>query len=223
MSHLLTALSLCLALGGAPSNQNVARDMVRAEIENVLGPQLELRKVEVPKRLRLGADGDLRIRWDRAPKAGKSWVTVLFKRRGSDKEQAALVRVELAERKPVVVLRRPVEAGAVITAEDVGPAYRAADEALELLPAALVGATARTKLGMGHVLRGGDVDLPPPIARGTVVSVTVRAPGLVVTTGGRLERTARPGESVAVRVEATKRVLQGHLQSGGVVLVEGAN
>lgn len=222
MTRGILALIAVFALAGpakGKASKANAEALVEAEIMRVLGPSLELKEVDIPARVKLASDARVRVRWDRSPTAGKRWVTVIYEKKGV--EEATLARVELAERKAVVVLRRPVSAGSIIKADDLKAGFRAEDEALELLPSALVGATARIALQPGHVIRGGDIDLPPPVARGTVVSVRVRAPGFVVSTTGRLEQTARPGEQVAVRVEATKRVLQGRLVNPGEVSVEG--
>jgi flagella basal body P-ring formation protein FlgA len=171
--------------------------------------------------VRLQKGTGVSVRWDRPPHPGKSWITVWLRPPGKTEDRAMLVRIDLAERQSVVVVRRTVAAGNPISADDLAPAFRAVDGALEVSPEAIAGAVARIELSPGHVVRAGDVELPPPVARGTMVTVRVQSPGVSVSASGRLEQTARPGEEVAVRVEATLRVLQGRLVGPSLVLVEG--
>jgi flagella basal body P-ring formation protein FlgA len=218
MARAALAAALAIALAAAPAAASPAAEAeVRALVEATLPAGLALVDIDAPSDL---STADLEVRWKAAPRAGKTRILVLT---GPERQRRTRwVAIELAEKMAVPVARRAIAAGSVLAATDVSIEDRAAPGALALDASALVGLRVRRPIAAGVALTEADVELPPPLARGTEVSVVVRSGALAISSRGRLESAARVGDQVRVRVEATRRIVSGRLTGAGTVLVAGA-
>jgi flagellar basal body P-ring formation protein FlgA len=215
-------LALALVLGvpaagraerpSVPTTSAVAE--VRALVEAGLPADLAIVSIDAPKDL---DSRDIEVRWKGAPKVGRTRVLVLT---GPEKaRRSRWVVVELARKVRVTVATRALPVGAVLKDADLTVDDRPAKDALQLDPAALVGVRLRRPLAAGAALTESDVELGPPLARGTEVDVVIRSGAMAISARGRLESAARVGDTVRVRVEATRRILSGRLTGAGVVTV----
>jgi hypothetical protein len=95
--------------------------------------------------------------------------------------------------------------------------------ALEATRRRLVGATLRRAMAERAPITDEDVAPTPPIARGAAVQFELRRGGLLVRGRGTLERAARIGEQVLVRLSAASTPVRGTLVSATEVVLEGAS
>jgi flagella basal body P-ring formation protein FlgA len=214
---LAAAVAIALAVAPAAEASPAAEAEVRALVEATLPADLALVDLDAPADL---AATDLEVRWKAAPRAGKSRVLVLTG--PATQRRTRWVAIELAQKLAVPVARRSLAAGTVLSANDVSIEDRAAPGALALDASAVVGLRVRRPIAAGAALTEADVELGPPLARGTEVEVVVRSGALAITSRGKLESAARVGDQVRVRVEATRRIVSGRLTGAGTVLVAGA-
>lgn len=63
------------------------------------------------------------------------------------------------------------------------------------------------------------VALPPPLPRGTQVSVDVRRGAVHIRGSATLETAARPGETASARLAATKLLVRGTLVAPATLVV----
>jgi flagella basal body P-ring formation protein FlgA len=213
----MKTLALVVLLFAAPAFASTATEKAaQARVEASLPADLAVVALELPRAL-AQAKGDVVVTWTSAPRLG--WVSVQIEV-GSKKGYA---RVRLERVRQVVVARRPLLKGSRVTAADVGIEPRGVKEGegIEAPIAAVVGSEITRDVPAGELVRNGDIARPAPLARGTKITVLVRSGGVTVSTGGLLERAARPGEDTQVRLNGG-RLLAGRVLDQNTVLVEGA-
>ena len=119
----------------------------------------------------------------------------------------------------VAVATRALAAGEVVGDGDFSIESRAADGGPAAPAASLVGATITHAVGNGATIASKDVTLPPPLPRGTQVTIELRRGGVRISGTGTLELSARPGQPAAVRLAFTKTVVHGVLKAPATVVV----
>jgi flagella basal body P-ring formation protein FlgA len=132
---------------------------------------------------------------------------------------------------PVIVVDHALAEGAILTEADVvlvqqalpSGAVASTPTALEATRRRLVGATLRRAMAERAPITDEDVAPTPPIARGAAVQFELRRGGLLVRGRGTLERAARIGEQVLVRLSAASTPVRGTLVSATEVVLEGAS
>jgi len=125
----------------------------------------------------------------------------------------------------LAVLTRPVGRGDVIAAGDVTIASlprRLAPQAAVVDPASLVGLAAGRALGPGQALMAADFAPPQLVARNDLVLLVYQAGGITLTARGRALASGAAGDLVSVMNEQSSRVVQGVVDSAGVVRVSPA-
>lgn len=211
----LAAVLLALVWPGVAAAAPVAT-VVRAQLEPHLPPGLAIREIHLPRGLAAldVADDAVALELSRTPRAGRSSVKVTVRGRAT-----AFVPVVFETLVRVAVARRAIAAGERISATDIELDDRPA--ALPLDASLAVGSRAVVAIARGAVIGRRDVALPPPIARGTRVTVALRHGGVTVRGPGVLELAARIGEPAAVRLVATRQVVHGIMIDESSVRVEG--
>ncbi len=160
--------------------------------------------VEMPRELRVGRASVRVVVRDGAKKPREAWVQVSY---------AALVEVAVA--------RRALAAGDVIGDDDIAIERRAADDIAPAAVGVVVGATLTRDLPAGGAIGAHDVVQPPPLPRGSQVTVDVRRGGVHVHGTGTLELAARPGQPATVRLSGTSATVRGILVAPATVEVGG--
>jgi flagella basal body P-ring formation protein FlgA len=134
----------------------------------------------------------------------------------------ATARVKIATFGPVVVMRQPVERGAVLRAEDP----RIEERRLDDLPGAVaadveevVGKQARVALAAGRALTNQALANASLIRRGDVVRVIVEHDHLRLSASAEALDSAGAGERVRVVNSSSGRELTGRVIDHGTVLV----
>lgn len=120
----------------------------------------------------------------------------------------------------VPVLARAVARGEVLGRDDFANQARSPAQARNALAVNdAVGREATRTLPAGTVLRATDVIAPRLVRRGEPVTITVRAGGLAIATGGRALSSAGAGEMVRVVSLSTNRTLDGVVEGPDAVRV----
>jgi flagella basal body P-ring formation protein FlgA len=201
---LLTVLA-APAMGRADPLEDRVADQIRGTIPAELA--LVSLTIAAPASVRAAAAAaGPTIVWRGAARAGIATVGV------NAGPHRLWARVELRAVAQVVVARRALRAMAVVNAGDLAVEGRPVEpgQGLTVDPAFLVGASVARDVPAGTVVRGTDLVLPAPIARGTEVKIVVPVgPNARITTSGVLERAARPGEATAARLDG--RLIPGRL------------
>jgi flagella basal body P-ring formation protein FlgA len=122
----------------------------------------------------------------------------------------------------VPVLSRPLAAGEIIGQADLGtqdmPAERIASNVVRDA-VGLIGQAARRPLPPDRPLRLSDVQKPVVVQKGTMVSMVVATPGMVLTAIGRAMQDGGQGDAIQLTNPQTKRTLQGIVTGPGTVKV----
>lgn len=208
----LLVVLLAPALATAAPLDRVVRDQLAPQLPAGLG----IREIHLPRTLaRVDVEAaSVVVELPREPRAGRSSVRVTVPGRA-----VTFVPVSFEALATVAVARRPIIQGATIVLDDVDFVERPVAASLDAT--LVIGARASHAITTGAVLGPRDVVLPPPVPRGTQVTVELRARGVSVRGTGVLELAARVGLPATVRVLATKQVVHGTLTSASTVLVGG--
>lgn len=129
------------------------------------------------------------------------------------------VQVAIAAAIDVAVAQRDLAPGDVITDDDLAIERRAVTDGAPAAPATVVGATVTQPIAAGAPIVARAVALPPPLPRGTQVSVDVRRGSVHIRGTATLETAARPGESASARLAATKTLVHGTLVAPATLIV----
>ena len=131
-------------------------------------------------------------------------------------------RVRMCPERRILVSRRPLSKGARVADGDLALEARGdcTGSGLEIPPRTLLGAPVRRELSAGARVSLLDLEVPPPISRGTAVTVIAGGGAVRVATAGTLETPARPGERAAARLHERRLVVYGRLLDGSTFLVE---
>lgn len=129
------------------------------------------------------------------------------------------VPVAIAATVEVAVAQRDLAAGDVITDDDIAIEPRAVADFVPAIPATLVGASVTADIAAGTPINRRMVALPPPLSRGTQVSVEIRRGAVIIRGSATLETAARPGEPASARLAATKVLVHGTLVAPATLIV----
>jgi flagella basal body P-ring formation protein FlgA len=209
----LLVLATSAVAQGAP-----AEELIRAQLAPALPPGSDIAKIYLPAKLAaldLQPD-ELAIELPRELRVGRRSVKVSV--RG---ERPLFVAVSIMALVDVAIAERPLAVGSVITAADVRIETRAADPATPTLGPAVIGAKVRKPIAANAAIGATSVVLPPPLPRGTQVTVEIRRGAVTVRGAGTLELVARPGDEATVRLAHNKLTLRGTLVAPATVVVKG--
>jgi flagella basal body P-ring formation protein FlgA len=223
-------IALVLALGSVGSVAQAAQPFtVPTELEatiaerarTALPAELQLAAVHAPAGWTLAAGDALAVEWRTPPRAGTLSVQLTVTRPDGTR-RAGWAQLDILALRPVLVARRDLARGELLTADDVEVAPRAVSdgEGVALAPAALDGAPVLRPIAAGTTIGSADVTLPAPIGRGSELTVLVRHGRLTVATRGLLERAARPGERSSARIDDGHRLVFGRVIDGNTFAVE---
>jgi len=126
------------------------------------------------------------------------------------------VRVGVLVRRDVAVARQIVARGDVIGAENIevqeqwlSLAARAAN------PKSAMGATARSRIGVGEVVEPRDIEASVAVKKGDIVSLHCLSGGVEVRTTARALATGKEGESILFETMEWKTNVLGKISAGG--------
>lgn len=194
-------------------------ELVRTRVESELPRSLVLKRVQITgsPRVRYGT-AQVTIEWKRAPGPGLQTARVAFVSEDASTATMAWARLELRTQRQVFVARRDLAQGDVLAESDVAVAWREAPRDAASL-GRIRGARVVEQVAAGEIVTLADLATIPPVLQGTNVDVLVRAGAMEITSRGRLERAARPGDETQVRL-VTGRVVSGLLLDERTVLLK---
>lgn len=123
----------------------------------------------------------------------------------------------------VPVLTRRVARGEVIGKHDIAWAEvnaRRLNSAVLLDPARMIGMTPRRLLQAGVPVRRMDVEEPVVVARGAMVTITVRTNHMTLTVRGQAMENGAAGRSIRVKNIRSQKVVEAVVVDAGTVAVE---
>ncbi|HET9620981.1 MAG TPA: flagellar basal body P-ring formation chaperone FlgA [Kofleriaceae bacterium] len=132
---------------------------------------------------------------------------------------AVWVPVAIATTVEVAVAQRDLAPGDVITDDDIAVERRAVADLTPAAPATVVGASVTAAIAAGAPIGSRMVALPPPLSRGTQVSVEIHRGAVRIHGTATLETSARPGEQASARLAQTKLVVHGTLVAPATLIV----
>ncbi|MCG8325016.1 MAG: flagellar basal body P-ring formation protein FlgA [Thiotrichales bacterium] len=123
----------------------------------------------------------------------------------------------------VVVANRPLQRGAIITAEDVrlerkNLSFRADNHISSIEE--VIGRELVHSLQLGHVLSNRNLKLPVIIKRGQRVTLLARTDSFEVQMEGEAMMDGVAGQYIKVRNSRSKRVIQGQVKSSNIIYIE---
>ena len=203
----MKSLLVLVALAGAARADSLEA-IVRAQVEPALPAPLGVAKVFAPAGNYY--PGAVTVELPRELRAGRPSVKVTIKHR------AIYVPVAIAPMAEVATTARAIAKGQPITAGDVTIARRAG---ATQMPAGVVGSIATHDLAAGSQIAARDITLPPPLPRGTQVTVDVRRGAVHVRGTAILELAARPGDPATARLAQTRALVRGTLVAPATLVV----
>lgn len=136
---------------------------------------------------------------------------------------SVLVPVRVETTTKVVVARRALVTGTLLSSEDVQVAERRIAGLAECCaadPSALIGQKVRRPVPAGAPIPLESVETAPLVRRGEIVTVVAGAPGFEVRASGIAMADAKEGDAVRVRHSTSLRIIQARADSKGVVRVD---
>lgn len=129
------------------------------------------------------------------------------------------VPVKVRRLESVVVLKRAVAAGEVLTADNLGMETRNIDQiAGPLANAELVaGFSARRYLAAGSILTSADTLSPRLVRRGDTVTLLAKIGGVQVRAQGKALGDGGVGDRVSVENQASRRTMRGQVLGNGEI------
>ena len=203
----MKSLLVLVALAGA-AHADSLEAIVRAQVEPALPAPLGVTKVFAPR-----GDYDpatVTVELPRELRAGRPSVKVVAGKR------TLWVPVAIAAMAEVAITNRPIAKGEPISAANVSIERRAG---ASKMPANVIGSVATHDLAAGAELAARDLALPPPLPRGTQVTVEIRRGAVHVRGIATLELAARPGDPATARLQQTKTLVHGTLVAPATVVV----
>lgn len=146
--------------------------------------------------------------------AGRASIKVSVRGKPSTYVPATIARVV-----EVAVARRLLVTGTVIGAADLAVEERAVESIAPAAITSLVGATVTRDLAADSPIAARDVALPPPLARGSQVTVELHRGAVRVRGTATLELAARPGELATARLAHTHSIIRGTLHAPATLVV----
>jgi flagella basal body P-ring formation protein FlgA len=189
--------------------------IIRARLQPALPAGLDVARVYLPASL-AGLDVDpARVAVDapRELRAGRPSIKLTVRGRVS------YVPVAIAALTDVAIAQRDLAPGDVIAEGDVALERRAVVDMPVAPPATVIGASVHGAIAAGAPIGARDGALPPPLPRGTQVSIDARRGAVRIRGTGTLELSARPGELATARLAATRTVVHGTLVAPATLLV----
>jgi len=214
MKTLLVMVVVVAVVRDASAAPLAVDTIVRERIGAALPEELGVVDVFLPPSLAsLATERDrVSVELPRALATGRMSAKVIVRGRAG-----VFVPFSVARRLEVAVVKRPLRAGAEITADDVVVERRAVNAA-GVVPSTIIGSSATRDLAVGTVIAKGDVALAPPLARGTQVAIEMRRGRVLVRGTGTLEAAARTGEAATARLSQTRTVVRGTLRATTLVI-----
>ena len=149
----------------------------------------------------------VKLRFHAAPRLGANTVLFVFEKAGQTVARARAIGVVEAEI-PVLVAKRPLARGNILTEEDLTvelrPASRLPKDILTRKEEAL-GKRLKRSLRAGEILRSYAVETPPLIKRGALVRILAEGPGFIVSAVGEARADGHRGEIIKVRNLSSKK------------------
>jgi flagella basal body P-ring formation protein FlgA len=168
-----------------------------------------------------GATGELQVRaLNYDPRSGRFDATLDLPSSLLLQREPARLTGRAIETVDAVTVDRPIERGVVLHASDLIVLRRPKAEAGGLVvESAAVGLAARRQLHPGQVISTADLMKPEIVQRNDTVTLVYQAPGLLLTLRGTAEDAGAAGDTISVRNDQTKRVVQGVVSGPGRVVV----
>jgi flagella basal body P-ring formation protein FlgA len=197
---------------------------VERKLRDVLAEGESLEAVELPRSVRVPV-GPFEVRVEEPAPAGagarRRRVEAKVEQNGEVVAVVPLV-ARVSAVGPVVVLRRPVERGAILGADDLEIEQRllagSSEGALREVADA-VGKQARVSIGGGRPLTLQMLSSPPVVRRGDAVRLVIETPEMRLSVPGEALESGGAGERVRVINPTSKRELAGQVIANGVVSV----
>lgn len=213
---ILVAIVALLAVLASSVRADPLDQVVRAKLAPALPPGLDVARVYLPASLAAldVAPDAVAIEPPRELHPGRPSVKLTVRGRRS-----AWVPVAIGVATDVAFARRALAAGDVITGDDIAIERRALGDVIAAPTATLVGASVTTAIAAGAPIAARDVAMPPPLPRGTQVTVEIHRGAVHIHGAATLERAARPGEPAIARLAATRLVVHGTLVAPSTLVV----
>jgi flagella basal body P-ring formation protein FlgA len=123
------------------------------------------------------------------------------------------------------VLKRDIKRGDIISNEDIEikhfPPSRIAKSVLAKTRT-IVGMTAARAMKAGSFIRTSDLDTPKLVKKNQLVMLVFEKNGMMLKTRGKAMTDGERGESISVMNIQSKRMIEGTIQSAGVVVIHDA-
>jgi len=211
-----TNVVLALGLLATTANADPIETIVRERVTPAMPVGLGVAKVHLPRSLdKLDADpARVIVELPRDLRAGRASVKVTLRGRSTVYVPVSITRVT-----DVAIVQHAVAAGSLITAADITIEQRAVDAITPAAVGSVVGATATRQLATGMLVAARDVSLPPPLSKGTQITIDIRRGAVRVRGTGTLELAARPGDPATARLAHTKTIVRGTLHAPSTLVV----
>ncbi|MGL5602346.1 MAG: flagellar basal body P-ring formation chaperone FlgA [Silvania sp.] len=135
------------------------------------------------------------------------------------------VAVKASVRVPLVTSAQMLERGRVIGPADVVMSEQNValiqDQGFSA-PQQVVGQTVKRRINAGQTLTASLLDRPVLIERGQSVTLIINNQGIQASTAGEALKQGRQGEMIRVRNSSSQRIVEGLVESSGVVRILGA-
>ena len=132
------------------------------------------------------------------------------------------LRADVEVRRDAIVVVNPLRRGGEITPVDVRP------ERLWVAPGgaplltdlnSVVGSRARTRVGVGAMLRSDHIETPIVVRRNDLVTVHCVSGGIVIRTPARAQADAREGDVIEFRIDRTRRPFLARVGGPGIAVM----
>ena len=189
---------------------------IRDRVTPALAAGLDVAKVYLPANLAaLSVDpSKVVVELPRELRAGRPSIKLTVRGRPS-----VWVAIAIAATSDVAIAQRDLAPGDVITDDDFAIEARAVTDFVPAIPATLVGASVTAQITAGAPIGSRMVALPPPLPRGSQVSVEIRRGAVIIHGAATLETAARPGEPSSAKLGATNLVVHGTLVAPATLIV----
>jgi flagella basal body P-ring formation protein FlgA len=215
---LLASVVALVAVAATAHAEAVAVEtIVRRKVGESLPADLGVTKVFLPPGLASYATdpGHVVVEVPRELRAGRPTVKVAVRGRS-----AVFVPVAIGKLVEVAVATRTLPVGHVIEASDVALERRAVETAGGAAVKSIVGSVVTIAVAANQPIASKAIALPPPLSRGTRVTLEMRRGSVRVRGSATLESAARPGEVATVRLAHTRTMVRGTLHAPSTVVVE---
>jgi len=216
----------------------LARVITATEIEAALRRELQahLHAAE-PEELQVSLDEPIGAVAAEAGSTGALKLAKLDHVPGTGRFSAVFTVPGAASTKPLRITGTAVEMVETVVLTRTlarGEAVREADITVQRVPRSALGQHAATGLSdvlervakrmlrAGESIRPGDVERPQLVARGEMVTLVFRRPGLVLSVRGRALQPGSSGDMVSILNLQSKRTVQGTVTGAGTVEIPGA-